>query len=99
MGNGQKKPGDKGGLSKGKTKTPEIDTLDEKKSEQCIIDKLKKGNRQALNMPEDELREWARSLCVPGELREWYLNPEFAGTKEAVIPPKRLMFSWKKLKS
>lgn len=90
--------GNEHGKHKGKDKDPKkdekekkkstnlknVEDLDEKKSEQCIIEKLKKGNRQALNMPEDELKEWARSLCVPSELREWYLNPEFAGTKEVM---------------
>ena len=63
---------------------PKKETLDERASEDVIIGKLKKGNRQAVNMPEDELREWARSLCVGSELTEWYLNPEFAQTKTAV---------------
>eukprot|EP01080_Neovahlkampfia_damariscottae_P006600 gene6600-10763_t len=60
------------------------EALDERASEDVIIGKLKKGNRQAVNMPEDELREWARSLCVASELTEWYLNPEFAQTKTAM---------------
>ena len=47
-----------------------------------VIKKLKKGNRQAQNMPEEELREWARSLCNETDLKEWYLNPEFATTVE-----------------
>lgn len=52
------------------------------KPEDVIIAKLKKGNKQAVKMPQDELREWAKSLCVPDELKEWYLNPEFAATKD-----------------
>ncbi|KAL0476247.1 hypothetical protein AKO1_004217 [Acrasis kona] len=52
--------------------------------EEAIINKLKKTNRQAQNMPADELREWARSLCIKEELIEWYLNPEFANTLEAL---------------
>jgi len=35
-------------------------------------------------MPPDELREWARSLCIKEELVEWYLNPEFASTLETL---------------
>ena len=50
--------------------------------EECVINKLKKGNKQAQNMPEEELKEWARSLCDHKELKEWYLNPEFATTVE-----------------
>jgi hypothetical protein len=48
--------------------------------EEAVITKLKKGNKQAQSMPEDELREWARSLCIKEDLIEWYLNPEFATT-------------------
>ncbi|KAL9649370.1 hypothetical protein ABK040_016197 [Willaertia magna] len=48
--------------------------------EEILISKLKKGNKQANAMQEDELREWARSLCIPDEVKEWYLNPEFAQT-------------------
>lgn len=58
--------------------------VDVKQAEDAIIKKLKKGNRQANNMPEDELREWARSLCAVKDLQEWYLNPEFAQTEKAV---------------
>ena len=50
--------------------------------EDSVLNKLKKSNKQAQNMPEDELREWARSLCIHNELKEWYLNPEFATTVE-----------------
>lgn len=60
-----------------KSKKP-VDLSDE----DCVIRKLKKGNRQAQNMPEEELKEWARSLCMGNELKEWYLNPEFATTVE-----------------
>jgi hypothetical protein len=49
-----------------------------------LLEKLKKGNKQAQTMPEDELRDWARSLSVKADLIEWYLNPEFASTLEAV---------------
>jgi len=52
------------------------------KPEDLIIAKLKKGNKQAVKMPQEELREWAKSLCVESELKEWYLNPEFAATKQ-----------------
>lgn len=48
--------------------------------EDIIIEKLRKGNKQALTLPESELREWARSLCYVDELKECYLNPEFAHT-------------------
>lgn len=51
-----------------------------KSKEDIIIEKLKKGNKQALTLPEGELREWARSLCYMDELKECYLNPEFAHT-------------------
>ena len=58
--------------------------LDNQRPEDTIVAKLKKGNRQAGSMPNDELLEWARSLCIKEELIEWYLNPEFASTIEAV---------------
>eukprot|EP00761_Pharyngomonas_kirbyi_P006788 gb/GECH01006796.1/.p1 GENE.gb/GECH01006796.1/~~gb/GECH01006796.1/.p1 ORF type:complete len:423 (+),score=90.25 gb/GECH01006796.1/:1-1269(+) len=48
--------------------------------EDVIIQKLKKGNRQAGNLPENELRDWARSLCVKQDLVDVYLNPDFAHT-------------------
>jgi hypothetical protein len=51
------------------------------KNEDIIIKKLQKGNKQATNMPIDELNEWAQSLCIESELKEWYLNPDFAVTK------------------
>jgi hypothetical protein len=51
--------------------------------EDTIVNKLKKGNKQASSMPSDELMEWARSLCIKEDLIEWYLNPEFASTVEA----------------
>jgi hypothetical protein len=78
-GNKNKKPTEKT-ETKGTNKV-----MDERDAEDVIIGKLKKGNRQAVNMPEDELREWARSLCIGSELTEWYLNPEFAQTKTAVF--------------
>jgi hypothetical protein len=61
-------------------KTNSLGTLPEDQ----LIAKLKKTNRQAQNMPPDDLREWARSLCVKDELIDWYLNPEFASTIETL---------------
>ena len=52
--------------------------------EEAVMQKLKKSNKQAGAMPGDELLEWARSLCIKDDLVEWYLNPEFASTVEAV---------------
>jgi hypothetical protein len=54
------------------------------KPEEVIISKLKKSNKQALNMPIEELYEWAESLCIESELKEWYLNKDFAATEKAV---------------
>lgn len=31
-------------------------------------------------MPDDELKEWALSLCKEEEVIEWYLNADFATT-------------------
>jgi hypothetical protein len=59
------------------------DNQQQQRPEDTIVMKLKKGNRQAGSMPNDELLEWARSLCIKEELIEWYLNPEFASTAEA----------------
>jgi hypothetical protein len=79
----------KGNKNKKPTEKPDTKdknkVMDDRDAEDVIIGKLKKGNRQAVNMPEDELREWARSLCIGSELTEWYLNPEFAQTKTAVF--------------
>ncbi len=55
--------------------------------EEAVMQKLKKSNKQAGAMPGDELLEWARSLCIKDDLVEWYLNPEFASTVEAVCEP------------
>lgn len=73
----------------GRPKKPEPvkeskDDTKKMKPEDIIIAKLKKGNRQALSMPEEELREWAQSLCIESELKEWYLNPDFAAVQNAV---------------
>lgn len=57
---------------------PKVDPVD------TIINKLKKGNKQAGNMADEELREWASSLCKEQDLIEWYLNPEFASTIKIV---------------
>jgi hypothetical protein len=68
----------------GSNASSEKKIVDVKQAEDAIIKKLKKGNKQANNMPEDELREWARSLCAVKDLQEWYLNPEFAQTEKAL---------------
>ena len=52
--------------------------------ENVIIEKLKKNNKQAATLPESELREWAKSLCILADLKECYLNPEFAYTMTTV---------------
>lgn len=54
--------------------------LDTTEMENTVMGKLKKGNRQAAQLPESELREWARSLCIEPDLKECYLNPVFAKT-------------------
>jgi hypothetical protein len=64
--------------------TEESQAVIDEQNIQTLIRKLKNGNKQAQNMPEDELTDWARSLSVKSDLIEWYLNPEFASTLEAV---------------
>lgn len=80
MGNAIRKQ-KKGSSSKGMKKVKGAGTTS---AEDIVIQKLRKGNKQANSMPEDELREWSRSLCVKSELIEWYLNPEFATTVKIV---------------
>lgn len=67
----------------GQEEAPRRRKIENARPEETIVSKLKKGNRQAGSMPNDELLEWARSLCIKEELVEWYLNPEFASTVEA----------------
>ena len=54
--------------------------VDTTEMENTVMAKLRKGNRQAAQLPEHELREWARSLCIEADLKECYLNPAFAKT-------------------
>eukprot|EP00761_Pharyngomonas_kirbyi_P006787 gb/GECH01006795.1/.p1 GENE.gb/GECH01006795.1/~~gb/GECH01006795.1/.p1 ORF type:complete len:424 (+),score=111.40 gb/GECH01006795.1/:1-1272(+) len=54
---------------------PEVDD-----PEAVLVEKLRKGNRQAANLPDDELREWARSLYDKETLKDCYLNADFART-------------------
>lgn len=49
-----------------------------------IAQKLRKTNKQAHDMPENEMLEWARSLCVKTDLKTWYLNKDFVNTQSLV---------------
>lgn len=51
-----------------------------KTKEQIIIEKLLRANKQAAALSDEELIEWARTLCEPEGMRECYLNPDFAHT-------------------
>jgi hypothetical protein len=73
-----------GRSKKSKSKAVVINCNTDEQNIQTLVNKLKKGNKQAMTMPEDELLDWAKSLSVKTELIEWYLNPDFASTLETV---------------
>jgi hypothetical protein len=71
-------------LNSTQEETPTKPTKRKLKPVDIIIKKLKNGNKDATNMPQEELEEWAQSLCIESDLKEWYLNSDFASTVKTV---------------
>jgi hypothetical protein len=84
------------------------DAKTDKERVKAVVEKLKKTNKEAGKMNEEErkkknftkkVNEWAQSLANPIFLKEWYLNPEFAHTKETVNFKKIYFSRWTELKN